>query len=147
MVRLVAALMLLCAGCVSAGSSTAEVSTDEFAPPSRYRLELPAIERLTITESGMGSPAEPDVQPACTEFVLDDAQVRQFLRDADGVDQRDYMHTLDWSPCHARGRIEFADGRAGIWTIRQFQTGSIAFDDGGEVFLFCPACNWKPFAW
>lgn len=59
----------------------------------------------------MDSPAEPDVQPTCTDFVLDEAQVRQFLRHADGVDQCDYMHTLDWSPCHARGgRVSFVRG-------------------------------------
>jgi len=141
-VRLGAASVLLLAGCVSAGSSA-----DEFAPPSQYPLQLPAIERLTITENSVGAPLDAESGLDCSGFVLDEAQARQFLRDADGVERRDYMHTLDWSPCHVRGRIGFADGRSGTWTLRQFQTGSILFDDGGEVFLFCPACSWAPFVW
>ena len=141
MVRVVFPLLLLLSGC-----TPAQPLVDEFPVPSRYPLDLPSVERLTITENGIGSPGDHNAPRGCTEFRLDEAQVRRFIDAAEGVDQRDYMHTLDWSPCHARGRIEFDDGRAGVWTIRQFQTGSILFDSGEEVFLYCPTCSWEPFA-
>lgn len=140
MVRAFFPLLVLLVGCASAASSA-----DEFTVSSRHALDLPAIGRLTITENGIGSPAGQDVPRDCSAFLMDETRVRRFIDMAEGVNQRDYMHTLDWSPCHARGRIEFEDGRQGTWTIRRFQTGSILFDDGDEVFLFCPECSWEPF--
>lgn len=142
MVRMIFPLALLLVGCASVA-----LPADGLPVPSRHALDLPAIARLTITENGIGSPADGNAPRGCAAFRLDEAQVRRFVDAAEGVDRRDYMHTLDWSPCHARGRIEFVDGRAGVWTIRQFQTGSILFDGGDEMFLYCPACSWEPFAW
>ena len=142
MVRAFLPLLVLLVGCASAASST-----EELPVPSRHPLDLPIIGRLTITENGIGSPPDQNVPRHCSAFQLDETQVRRFIGMADGIDRRDYMHTLDWSPCHARGRVEFEDGRKGTWTIRRFQTGSILFDDNGEVFLFCPDCSWKPFVW
>lgn len=142
MVRMLIPLILMFAGCASDATLA-----DGPTAPSRRPVDLPAIAQLVIAENGIGSPTDDNAPRGCSEFRLDEAQVRRFLDAAEGVDQRDYMHTLDWSPCHARGRIEFGDGQAGVWTIRQFQTGSILFDDGNEVFLYCPTCTWAPFGW
>lgn len=141
MVRMLIPAILMLAGCVSEAALA-----DGTAVPGRHRMDLPAITQLVITENAIGSPTDDNAPRGCSGFRLDEAQVRRFLDAAEGIDQRDYMHTLDWSPCHARGRIEFEDGRSGVWTIRQFQTGSILFDGGDEVFLYCPACSWEPFA-
>jgi len=141
MVRLGVVVALVLGGCTSAGSIE-----DGGAVPGMRGLDLPAIERLTITENGEGSPTDTNPPRGCQGFMLDEAHVRRFMDEAGEVDQRAYMHTLDWSPCHARGRIDFADGRSGVWTIRQFRTGSILFDDGGQLFLFCRSCTREPFA-
>ncbi|MGQ4659577.1 hypothetical protein [Lysobacter sp. F6437] len=135
-------MALVLGGCTPAGLIEDEVATSDVP-----RRDLPAIQRLTITENGVGSPNDANPPRGCSGFMLDEGHVRRFMDGAGEVGQRDYMHNLDWSPCHARGRLEFADGRSGVWTVRQFRTGSIMFDDGGEVFLFCPSCTWEPFAW
>jgi len=142
MVRLTVVVTLMLGGCASVGSIGKEGALSDLR-----QLGLPAIERLSITENGVGSPTDANPPRGCSGFILDEGHVRRFVEGAGEVEQRDYMHTLDWSPCHARGRVEFINGRSGVWTIRQFRTGSIMFDGGGEVFLFCPSCTWEPFAW
>ena len=134
MVRVVFPLALLLVGCAATTS-----------PADGLHADLPAVEHLAITENGMGSPTDASPPDSCEAFRLDEAQVARFMGAAEGVERRDYMHTLDWSPCHARGRIRFEGGRAGVWTIRQYRTGSILFDDGSELFLYCPGCTWEPF--
>lgn len=105
--------------------------------------ELLAVETLEITENGAAAPGTQTVE--CAAFVLDVAGARKALDDAEPVSRDDYMHGLPWSPCLVRGRLALADGRTGTWTIRQYGTGSILFDDGGELFLHCPGCNRAPF--
>ena len=101
------------------------------------------IETLRITENGAASP---DVDPAeCRAFVLDEGAVRKVLEESESVDRDDYLHQLPWSPCLVRGRLGLMDGRPGTWTIRQYGTGSILFDDGDEWFFRCRTCTAPPF--
>jgi len=101
------------------------------------------VASLQITENGVASPG---VDPGeCRAFVLGEATVRQALEGSEPVDRDAYLHQLPWSPCLARGRLELADGRQGIWTVRQYGTGSILFDDGAEWFFWCRTCTAPPF--
>jgi len=101
------------------------------------------IDTLDITESGAASPS---VDPEeCRAFVLNEDTVRRVLEDSEVISRDDYIRRFPWSPCLVRGRIALADGRPGTWTIRQYGTGSILWDDGGESFLWCGACAYPPF--
>ncbi len=108
--------------------------------PSGTRLDVAVLQ---ITENGVASPG---VAPGeCRAFIMDEATVRRALEGSDPVDRDAYLHQLPWSPCLARGRLELADGRQGIWTVRQYGTGSVLFDDGGEWFFRCRTCTAPPF--
>jgi|SRR5690606_16576093 len=128
-----AAALMLC-GCA--------VSTSLGAAGSSARLGLD-VDTLQITENGSASP---DVDPAeCRAFELDEGTVRGVLEESEPVGRDDYLHQLPWSPCLVRGRLELADGRQGTWTVRQYGTGSILFDDGDEWFFWCRTCTAPPF--
>ena len=108
--------------------------------PTRTRLDVAALQ---ITENGVASP---DVDPGeCRTFVLDEPVVRRALEDGEPIGRDAYLHQLPWSPCLARGRLELQDGRQGIWTVRQYGTGSVLFDDGAERFFWCRTCTSPPF--
>jgi len=108
--------------------------------PTRTRLDVAALQ---ITENGVASP---DVDPGeCRAFVLGKATVRRALEVSEPVARDAYLHQLPWSPCLVRGRLELADGRQGIWTVRQYGTGSVLFDDGAEWFFWCRTCTAPPF--
>lgn len=101
------------------------------------------VDTLHISENGTASP---DVDAGeCQAFVLQEDGVRQVLEAGESISRNQYMHELPWSPCLVRGRVVLADGRLGTWTIRQYGTGSVLLDDGGELFLWCRTCIRPPF--
>ncbi|MGY0556607.1 hypothetical protein [Lysobacter sp. A421] len=81
----------------------------------------------------------------CRGFVLDEGRIKRVLEGSESVSRDQYMHELPWSPCLARGRVVLTDGRMATWTIRQYGTGSVLLDDGGELFLWCRTCARPPF--
>jgi len=108
--------------------------------PTGTRLDVAVLQ---ITENGVASP---DVDPGeCRAFVLDEATVRQALEGSEPVGRDAYLHQLPWSPCLVRGRLGLTDGRQGTWTVRQYGTGSVLFDDGDEWFFWCRTCTAPPF--
>lgn len=129
----VAATLMVC-GC--AASTT-------FGPAGSSASLGVDVDTLEITENGVASP---DVDPAeCRTFVLDEGTVHAVLEESDSVGRDDYLHQLPWSPCLVRGRLVLADGRQGTWTVRQYGTGAVLFDDGHEWFFWCRTCTSPPF--
>lgn len=101
------------------------------------------IDTLDITENGAASPTvDPD---ECRGFVLNEDTVKRILENSEAISRDDYIRKFPWSPCLVRGRAAFAGGRLATWTIRQYGTGSILLDDGGESFLWCQTCTDSPF--
>jgi hypothetical protein len=128
------AAILAAQGC---SSSTANPRADAQPGPGLL------VEALRITENGSASP---DADAAgCRGFVLDAGTVRQVLEASESISRDQYMHGLPWSPCLVRGRVTLADGRQATWTIRQYGTGSVLLDGGGERFLWCRTCTRPPF--
>ncbi|MCE7032899.1 hypothetical protein LY625_09790 [Lysobacter sp. GX 14042] len=115
-------------------------SQEPVGASARPGLDVDAIQ---VTENGAASP---DVDPAeCRAFVLDEGMVRAALEEGESIGRDDYLHRLPWSPCLVRGRLVLTDGRQGTWTVRQYGTGSVLFDDGAEWFFWCRTCTSSPF--
>ncbi len=108
-------------------------------------LRLPGVRRVVIEQNGDIAPAAEDTQPPCAKFRLGVRDVREYLRSAQLVNQHDYLHALDWSPCYASGTVFFSDGSQGVWGIQQLRAGSLKLNDGRELFLFCPQCKSRVF--
>lgn len=115
--------------------------------PSLCPLNLPGIEKISIEENAAKSPAEKDPTIICSEFKLTERQVRRYFRNAKSVSENDAHYTLDWSPCYTSGKMEFSDGRHGIWSINQFRMGTLVMSNGEKFIQFCPKCQFKPFLW
>ncbi|KGO99445.1 hypothetical protein [Novilysobacter defluvii] len=131
---LLVAAALLFSGCALSHTHVAGGS------PSANWLDVVSLQ---IAENGAASP---DVNSGeCRTFVLDEPVVRRALEDGEPIGRDAYLHQLPWSPCLARGRLELQDGRQGIWTVRQYGTGSVLFDDGAERFFWCRTCTSPPF--
>lgn len=128
---LIGAALLFCGCAVSSAPSNLQLARG---------LQVATLE---ITENGAASP---DVDPAdCLAFELDATQVRSVLEVSDAVTRDQYLNHLPWSPCLVRGRLEVRGGGQGTWTIRQYGSGSVLFDDGAERFFWCKSCTWPPF--
>lgn len=131
---------------MAATSSTAESCTSgsEFEPPL-CPLHLPRITKVTIVKNAAGSPSEGDGVATCDGFRISEMQVRRYLAKAKTTTSRDAHATLDWSPCHATGSVEFSNGRTGQWDINLSRAGSISIDGAENIVLYCPKCRFKPF--
>jgi len=123
-------------------ASCVSTYTSEDIEPRTYPLQLSKIINISITHSGMTSPAVDDPEKYnCSDFVLSAAEVNDFFNDTMMVHENDYRHMLDWSPCYIEGRMDFSDGTSAVWAIHQFKAGSIVLDSGETVYLYCPNCK------
>jgi hypothetical protein len=144
--RAVLVLCLLAIGFSAMASGRCTAGT-EFEPPL-CPLKLPKVKRITITDNAAKSPAEPDASVSCEHFRINENHVRRFLSRAKTASARDAHYTLDWTPCYAAGEIEFEDGRKGRWSVDQFRSGSLSFDNTQDALtLYCPSCRFAPFQW
>jgi len=142
--KLILALGLsLAASTIYAGGNDCTAGS-EFEPPL-CRLTLPPIRQITIAKNGMTSPADSGSAAQCARFALTTSQVRRYFAKARQTNAADVHYTLDWSPCSGSGTLDFKDGRTAHWSITQTRIGSLILDDGKEIVLYCPNCNFKPF--
>lgn len=146
MVKTIAILAagLLTAACASAQNPQAD---DDGTEPRLQDAGLAAVSTVRIARNAARAKGPESDQADCSGFVLDDASVRKFFATTRAVAADDYWHTLDWSPCHASGTVTFVDGRTATWSLHQLQAGSVVFEDGREIYLYCPECRFKPFVW
>lgn len=114
--------------------------------PPLCPARLPAIRSLTVDRTGVRAYPEPDT-PSCAGFRPSAAQVRRFLAAAGTTDAQSADATLDRSPCQASGRVTFADGRSGRWTIEQLRVGTLTLPGRPPLLLYCRGCRERPFAW
>jgi hypothetical protein len=101
---------------------------------------------VVIAENGAGSLPAPDPALRCERFVLSERQVRRYFQEARQVPRGAGHATLDWSPCHAAGSLVFKDGRSARWSISAYRVGSLIPEGQAELVLYCPSCDWRPFA-
>lgn len=115
----------------------------EFEPPL-CAFSLEKIKRVIIVKNGVN--ADEAAMPAehCETFVLGEKDVRLYLSQAKSTNENDAHHTLDWSPCYAKGQIEFVNGKTASWSINRFRVGELSID-GVKKTLYCPDCMFAPF--
>lgn len=113
--------------------------------PIMGKTHLPPIRTITIRNSGTTSPASDEPAIQCTNFKLSYQEVRAYIGKASQVAEHDYLHMLDWSPCHASGEVTFTNGVTGIWAIQQYRAGSLRLNDGRTLYLYCPRCQATAF--
>jgi len=129
---------------VAAGASPSTVD-GAGTEPNTGKTQLPPISTITIRNSGTTSPASHETANQCTDFKLSHHEIRAYIARASQVTQHDYLHMLDWSPCHASGEITFNNGVTGTWAIQQYRAGSLKLSDGRTLYLYCPRCQAKAF--
>lgn len=138
------ALLLLA---LSGAAPLKQAGPAEAVPtPALAKSGLPKIRSITMTSRVPAPGAAGTEHPDCASFVLSEADAREFLTKAGKVTQHDFAHMLDWSPCHAAGRVMFANGRRATWDIQQLRAGSLTMDDGRTIHLYCPSCRAGAYA-
>lgn len=115
-------------------------SESDGIEPQTFPSELPSIRWLVIERNAATArAARPGVD--CSRFVLTQATAARFLSRARRIGEHDFKHMITWLPCFAAGRLGFSDGRSGYWSVGEDGSGTVTFDDGSEVFLYCPSCR------
>jgi hypothetical protein len=132
----------LCAVMASVFMFTDDESGTE---PTMRRTLLPPISSITIRKSGAVSPSSDRPVAYCKDFQLSYKEIREYIGKAAEVDEHDYFHMLDWSPCYASGEVVFTNGIKGIWAIQQYRAGSLKLSNGQTIYLYCPRCRAKGF--
>jgi hypothetical protein len=82
---------------------------------------------------------------SCKTFVLRRSDVREYFQQARRASRAEYLHDLDMSRCHAKGRVRFASGEQGDWAIDRERRGRLTLSDGRSYYFFCEACKAKAF--
>jgi len=113
--------------------------------PNMGKTHLPPISTITVRNSGTSSPASSEPVDQCIDFKLSHQEIRAYIGKASRVTEHDYLHMLDWSPCHASGEVTFSNGVTGTWAIHQYRAGSLRLSDGQTFYLYCPRCQAKAF--
>lgn len=116
----------------------------EFVP-ALCTLSLPAITRVIVERDAQASSTDAALLSDCARFRLSPGQVRRFFNSAYRIDDPNPEHAGDLGPCHAAGRVTFADGRQGHWRIEQIGSGMLWVGDAVPLAVMCVRCNWPPF--
>jgi len=139
----IASLLLAFSAAVQAGGNGCTAGS-EFEPPL-CPIHLPRIKSVSVEANAVKASTETDPAVSCASFKLGERQVRRFLAASKQANANDAHHTLDWSPCHATGTITFEDGSSAQWSIHQLRSGTLTFDGGATMVLYCRHCGFKPF--
>ncbi len=148
--QLVAAGFALALGCWAPQAHASCTKATEFRPrlcpsglPAVRVVHVAHMAGVVVDGPGQGPPAGAD----CAAFKPTARTVRRFFARAMQASESDAHHTLDVSPCGASGTLTLADGRTARWSLNEFQTGALDLVSGERMFLYCPACTFKPFKW
>jgi hypothetical protein len=113
--------------------------------PKMRKTHLSPISTVTIRNIGATSLTSGEPAAQCADFKLSSHEIREYIGKAAEVDEHDYFHMLDWSPCHASGEVAFKNGVTGIWSIQQYRAGWLKLSNGRTLYLYCPRCQAKAF--
>jgi hypothetical protein len=100
----------------------------------------------SITVSSIGQSKDRSAADACRDFRPTRAQIKTYFSRAYPVDVYWSAQTY-YSPCYARGTVEYADGNRGTWILKSSGIVVIQWARNGETVLFYPRNGWHdPFA-
>lgn len=141
-IRMLILTLLSVQGAVSCSSDRCTKGS-ELEPPL-CPLVLPNIDKITIVENAQKSTLQRD-DSDCSTFALAESHVRRYFSEAKLTNENDAHYTLDWSPCYASGKVSFADGSFGEWSVNRLRSGTLAMSNGKKMVLYCPSCQFSPF--
>lgn len=104
------------------------------------------VKRITIEAAGLYEhDTDPTVPIDCKEFRPTARQIKHFFSRAYPVEGYVFMHSK-YSPCYAKGSIDFADGHFGKWVLSSGGAASLTFNRGDHVTVYYPKNEWNdPF--
>jgi hypothetical protein len=142
--RILSCLLLL----LLTGSALAQDSYEggrNYWKPRPYKVT--AVKSVVILQNGAWSEniSSDETAEICSKFVLSQSDVREFFRRARRVSYKEYSHDLDMSRCHATGKVVFANGDRGEWSVDRERRGLLTLSDGRNVYFYCRNCGAKAF--
>lgn len=111
-------------------------------------FKVPKVKSVAIEKNGAWSDqynASTETARECVKFKLKKRDVHEFFKYARRVSYKEYWNDLNFSKCHATGRVLFENGDAGQWTIEAFRKGVLSLSDGRNVYFYCTKCTGKAF--
>ena len=118
---------------------------DKFAEPRPYVLTPLKTVEITLNGAWTDAISGDETPQSCAGFVLQPADVREFLQRANRASHKEYTHDLGMSRCHATGRLQFANGDRGEWQIDRERRGRVSLSDGRNLYFHCDACQAAAF--
>lgn len=91
------------------------------------------------------SDIEGTAKEACKAFKPTTLQIREYFTYAYPVDGL-WSTNKFYSPCHAKGVVEFFDGNAGQWILTSSGVAELTWNLNGQVVLYRAKNGWRdPF--
>jgi hypothetical protein len=105
-----------------------------------------SITNVTIESVGQSDIKDDPPSQGCKRFHPSENQIRQYFSRAYPVPVKVGAQER-YSPCYAKGRIEFSDDTRGAWKISSGGAATLSWDTGDIVTLFYSGYSWfDPFA-
>ena len=82
----------------------------------------------------------------CKDFVLTEADVKQFFTLARVASEQEYSHDLLMSRCTASGKVTMVNKKEGEWKIDRARRGLLVLTDGTRYFFYCGKCKSKVYS-
>lgn len=103
------------------------------------------IVNIKINETGKSDDESINVIDGCQSFKITEKDVREFFTKAYPVPWHFNLHDR-YSPCYAKGFIEFSNNTRGKWKIFSSGGGTLLWDTGDVAALFYENYQWTdPF--
>jgi hypothetical protein len=128
------------------------VNTDSYADGKNAKeLKKPIVKSVTI-KINAGADEDSNMPPhalePCDDFSMTEADILEFFKKAEVVDERDYEVVLYTSRCFVSGKAILKNGREAGWKIDRFRRGTMWFlksekfpNIPNDVYFFCGTCR------
>jgi len=102
---------------------------------------------IQITEVGKSDDDNDELEKKyCKAFKPSRSEVKRFFLNAYAVPAKMGAHDR-YSPCYAKGSVEFSDNTRGKWKLSSSGNGTLFWDTGDVAHLFHRGYRWNdPFA-
>lgn len=115
---------------------------------SMLSIRAPArtVSKVVVESVGQSDIKEDPPSEGCKAFQPTVKQVREYFKNAYPVPANFGAHER-YSPCYAKGTVEFSDKTSGTWKLSSGGTSTLLWSSGDAVTLFYRAYKWNdPFA-
>lgn len=113
---------------------------------THLNVDARGVKKITIETVGQSDLKEDPPAGGCKKFVPNETQIRNYFLKAYPVPSFIGAHDR-YSPCFAKGFIEFDDNTRGNWKISSGGAATLVWDTGDVVTLLYKYNTWlDPFA-